>query len=89
MISYVLTDKTGTLTANEMVFKKVVIQDKVYEVDSINKYTEEFSENKYFREFFEVMTVCHEVVKDLNKGEFVGSSPDEVCFMDYTKSIGY
>jgi len=30
VISYILTDKTGTLTANEMVFKKLVIQDKVY-----------------------------------------------------------
>ena len=68
VISYLLTDKTGTLTANEMVFKKVVIEEKVYEVDAINKYSEEFSDNKYFREFFEAMTVCHEVIKDLNKG---------------------
>lgn len=31
VVSYVLTDKTGTLTANEMVFKKIAIRSRVYE----------------------------------------------------------
>lgn len=31
VVSYVLTDKTGTLTANEMVFKKLTLQDRIYE----------------------------------------------------------
>ena len=30
VVDYILTDKTGTLTANQMVFKSYCIQDKVY-----------------------------------------------------------
>ncbi len=30
VVDYILTDKTGTLTANKMVFKSCCIQDKVY-----------------------------------------------------------
>ena len=30
VVDYVLTDKTGTLTSNEMVFESCCIQDKVY-----------------------------------------------------------
>jgi len=35
------------------------------------------------------MIICHEVVKDLNKDKFEGSSPDEVCFVEYAQKIGY
>ena len=30
VVDYVLTDKTGTLTANEMVFRTAAIKNKVY-----------------------------------------------------------
>jgi P-type E1-E2 ATPase len=30
LVDCVLTDKTGTLTANEMVFKRIAIQGKIY-----------------------------------------------------------
>jgi phospholipid-translocating ATPase len=30
VVDYILTDKTGTLTANQMIFKSCCIQDKVY-----------------------------------------------------------
>ena len=35
------------------------------------------------------MTVCHDVVKDQVKDEYQGSSPDEVCFVNYARSVGY
>ena len=35
------------------------------------------------------MILCHEVVRDNTKGEYEGSSPDEVCFVNYAKDIGY
>ena len=31
VVSYLLTDKTGTLTANEMVFKKLTLYDRIYQ----------------------------------------------------------
>ena len=33
--------------------------------------------------------ICHNVVYDSVKNEYQGSSPDEVCFISYAKSIGY
>lgn len=35
------------------------------------------------------MAVCHEVVRDHKKEEYQGSSPDEVCFVDYAHSQGF
>ena len=35
------------------------------------------------------MILCHEVVRDNTKGKYEGSSPDEVCFVNYAKDIGY
>ena len=29
-IDYIFSDKTGTLTQNKMIFKKIIIGDKVY-----------------------------------------------------------
>jgi P-type E1-E2 ATPase len=37
VVDYILTDKTGTLTANEMVFKTVAIEDKIYERKDLKK----------------------------------------------------
>lgn len=33
VVDYVLTDKTGTLTANEMMFRTIAVQNKVYNRD--------------------------------------------------------
>ena len=35
LIDCVLTDKTGTLTANEMVFRAVAIEDRVFSSEAI------------------------------------------------------
>jgi phospholipid-translocating ATPase len=37
VVDCILTDKTGTLTANEMVFKNIVIENKVYSREYINE----------------------------------------------------
>lgn len=33
--------------------------------------------------------ICHDVVRDQIKQEYHGSSPDEVCFVNFANSIGY
>lgn len=35
------------------------------------------------------MIICHEVVHDHIKDEYQGSSPDEVCFINFGKTLGY
>ena len=32
-VAYILSDKTGTLTRNEMELKKIVIEEKTYPID--------------------------------------------------------
>ena len=89
MVDYILTDKTGTLTANEMVFRDIAVKDKVYSQQYLVSHPQEIVENKSIRSFFEAMMICHEVVRDYLKEEYQGSSPDEVCFINFTKTIGY
>lgn len=43
LIDYVLTDKTGTLTANEMVFKHLSINDKCYSSRDLPSLMEQLS----------------------------------------------
>lgn len=35
------------------------------------------------------MILCHDVLFDANKEEYQGSSPDEVCFINFASEIGY
>lgn len=88
-MDYVLTDKTGTLTANEMAFRKIALLGKMYDYQFLQSNPEEIKSNANIREFFEGIVICHEVVRDSLKKEFQGSSPDEVCFVGFAKTIGF
>lgn len=35
------------------------------------------------------MVICHDVVRDHLKDEIQGSSPDEVCFVNFCQTIGF
>jgi magnesium-transporting ATPase (P-type) len=37
-VNYILSDKTGTLTKNNMVLEHISIDDKIYSIDEISKY---------------------------------------------------
>jgi phospholipid-transporting ATPase len=45
VVSYVLTDKTGTLTANEMVFRKIAVEDRIYDRENIKAHIDELSKH--------------------------------------------
>ena len=42
-----------------------------------------------FDHFWTGLALCHEVVCDPDSKIYQGSSPDEVCFINYAKTIGY
>ena len=88
-IEYLFSDKTGTLTENEMVFKHFCINGKIYE----EKYGELFTldsrkissltDPKIFR-FLEALSVCHTVQVDKTSSEkYNASSPDELSFIKF------
>jgi hypothetical protein len=35
------------------------------------------------------VVICHDVVKDALTDKYQGSSPDEVCFVEYARKLGY
>jgi phospholipid-transporting ATPase len=102
-VEFVFSDKTGTLTCNEMEFRRCSINGIVYgsmkesfaaEGSEIKRVFDSsgHSENGKVRKFFEFMAVCHSVFPalDKNSGEIVlqASSPDELALVDASKKIG-
>ena len=94
-LDYVLTDKTGTLTKNEMVFKKVHFGSVLFGRDSLEDLrkvalaafaaTDERS-HRDVREALLAVALAHNVtpVEDA----YQAASPDEVALLQFANSIG-
>lgn len=103
-IQYLLTDKTGTLTRNEMSLKKLSIIDGKYTVDDKfqmdefkflrglttleSKYKYHKSEN--IKRMVKALALCHNVSPVTESGETVyqASSPDEIALVRFGKDVG-
>lgn len=103
-VEFVFSDKTGTLTCNEMEFRKCSINGISYGGIKDTFARDGSEEKKIFdnpshpehlklRKFFEFMAVCHSVFPafDSKSGETIlqASSPDELALVDASKKIGY
>lgn len=103
-VEFIFSDKTGTLTSNEMEFRKCQINGIIYgSIDATFglEGSEEFkvfnngrhSEHSYMRDFFEFMAVCHSVFPavDNKTGKIVlqASSPDELALVEASKTMGF
>ena len=94
-IEYLFTDKTGTLTLNEMTFKHFSLDNclyteygnKIFETNQINsnkKSNPEDLTSGKFKRFFKTLSLCHTVQLDMvnNDGaKYNASSPDELSFI--------
>ena len=98
-IEYIFTDKTGTLTENEMKLKKLAVGTVYYghsseseDLLSDNSFVQAINDgNREVINAIICLAVCH-TVKIIetgdNKTEFEGVSPEEVSFLSALLSIG-
>ena len=80
-IEYIMTDKTGTLTCNQMNLKSLMIKGQVYnDFNSLLKALEmESPASRSIQQFLEFLVCCHTVMIDKRNGSFQASSPDEMA----------
>ena len=89
-IEYFLTDKTGTLTRNEMIVRRVFVQGLglIYEKEFTNEIKRSGKQGK-LADFTACMMVCHSVSpsKDHDGKRILEStSPDEISFIQMMES---
>jgi phospholipid-translocating ATPase len=97
-IRYLFSDKTGTLTENEMIFKHFGLEGKIYEEQNGNLFQVGFGEpiesieEEKIKRFFEVLSLCHtvqmELVSSSNGEKYNASSPDELSFIKFCSKLG-
>ena len=89
-IEYLFSDKTGTLTENEMVFKHFAIKGTVYEERAGKLFALDtdkpisYLDDMDLTRLLEGLSLCHTVQLDhTSKDIYNASSPDELSFIKY------
>ena len=93
-IQCILTDKTGTLTCNEMILKHLIIEGKTYlnccEIGSVFLDSTKFDEKIDL--FMKILSTCHTVMidySDPDHPQYQGSSPDELAMVNVAAELAY
>ncbi|XP_034247124.1 probable phospholipid-transporting ATPase IA isoform X6 [Thrips palmi] len=99
MVKYIFSDKTGTLTRNEMVFKQMSVGGILYKPAEklrdtlLMQHIEQGHENAaLLREFMVLMSVCHTVIPEqMSDGtiQYHASSPDERALVQGAALFGF
>jgi phospholipid-transporting ATPase len=93
-IEYIMTDKTGTLTCNQMELKHLFINGKVFRncLDTNEFLMKMLKSDSPSRiavdKFIEMMALCHTVMIDKRTGTYQASSPDELALVKSVKQLG-
>jgi magnesium-transporting ATPase (P-type) len=85
------SDKTGTLTKNEMVFKKFSIDKKEYTDKDVQLVKDSLLNDEKLLNFFKTLVLCHSISATVNQqNEIVYHAPsiDEGAFIHSTSKYG-
>uniref|UniRef100_A0A669CH75 Phospholipid-transporting ATPase n=1 Tax=Oreochromis niloticus TaxID=8128 RepID=A0A669CH75_ORENI len=103
-VEYVFTDKTGTLTENNMEFIECCVDGHVYVPHEIPRVVQNHFNDEHEELFFRALCLCHTVqVKEedtvdgikhgIHQGKstsfYISSSPDEVALVEGMKRLGF
>lgn len=100
-VQFIFSDKTGTLTCNEMVFRKCGINSKVYghsqkaikEDPAIRSILADTYNPEYpsLHTYFLMLALCNSVFPAKHEGNLIyqASSPDELALVEAAKSVGF
>ncbi|CAI4223113.1 unnamed protein product [Auanema sp. JU1783] len=100
-ISFLLSDKTGTLTKNEMHFKKIHLGTVAFSSDAFEEVAQHVASayaGKLAKHSFsaklqtavEAIALCHNVTPIMEGGSasYQAASPDEVALVRWTETVG-
>jgi magnesium-transporting ATPase (P-type) len=93
MVSNIFSDKTGTLTRNEMIFKKCVVEGVCYDVEPNSSAAKKLRAQPNFESstmyaFMRCLALCHTVVRE-SSGTFRAESPDELALVEGVVHFGF
>lgn len=89
-IQCILTDKTGTLTCNEMLLRHLIIDGQIH-LDCVKSWPQGPAPEKT-RLFLTILATCHTIMIDYSDPEkpcYQGSSPDELTMVTTAAQLGY
>ncbi len=94
-ISYLLTDKTGTLTQNDMTMRKIHIGTVSYSTETFHEIRDAMDRpgegvNKRLQDIAWCLACCHSVTPHFEEGsvEYQAASPDEIAIVRFVASVG-